>query len=128
MTYDRAIELLRKSKTLRVFAPTGLWLKNKAKRDWIQAICSSLADREIVYGDGTSVMQKVVVGVRAKKLSEAGVKLFKYPQQRQSHLGFIIFDDIALVGLKDNIVEITNKVELKILRDGFEEAKNDRTA
>lgn len=35
--YDEAIEKLKRSKTVKVFAPTGLWSTTKDKEKWIQA-------------------------------------------------------------------------------------------
>lgn len=122
MTYKDAARLLDDSKTLFVFAPTGMWLRSKEKVEWLRAIRdSSWAERHVIYGDGNSPMEKAIVANRVRMLKKSGVKTYKHKAQKEPKLGFILFDDCAVCGLGDEMKLVTSELELSLLRLGLKE-------
>lgn len=117
--YDEAIEKLKKSTSVRVFAPTNLWWDHPDKEKWIQALCDFKGDKIMVYGDGNTPMQKALVSVRTKKLKDSGMKLHRYGAQQDPKFGFILFDNCGLAGLGNRIEKICGELEMEVLSTGF---------
>jgi hypothetical protein len=119
-----AIELLKNSNEVRVFAPTGCWCQTDGKDAWLLALARSGKRTYFAYGDAPdndSEKQKIVNG-RIALLKTGNVELIKFPHKDTAHMGFIIFDTCALCGIgKDNEYKlITNEYEMLLLMAGFE--------
>jgi len=107
--FERAIELLQENKTVKVFAPTGIWAIDGEKDQWIEALSNAKnVDRTFIAGLAPSPKYEEIVSRRLNLMVEGGVNVYTIEPQDCFRLGFMVFDKIALVGFTG-----TNEKELR---------------
>lgn len=114
--FSMAIKELNNTDSVRVFAPTGLWSLSDDKERWIQALIDSPAKVKFAAGLTIEPTQVGVVMERLKKLQNNGVEVVVFPPQTEFKLGYIIFDNIALLGMETprgfDFIKIKHEVEI----------------
>lgn len=96
--YQKAIEESEKSKTIRVFAPVGLWSVLDEKEKWIQCICNAKdKDRVFIYGSNSNPKHLKLIRRRVADMKKAGVSVLEIPIQKDYKYGFIILDHMMII-------------------------------
>lgn len=126
--FKQAIKLVKelKPKSIKVFAPTGLWGNYPDKDEWLEFLGKSGAKVRFIYGEPVHIhpdeFKQVIVEQRLEILKKGKVKTKKIPPQSKQWLGFILLDNIACMGNDDKtkLAIIDTEGSVNLLREGFD--------
>lgn len=122
--YEKAVVEAEKSKTIRVFAPVGLWAVEKEKEDWIQTICKSVdKKREFIFGGSRDSKNHDLLSRRVKQMTASNVEVLEIPIQDGYDYGFIIFDNIMILATHNGYEELTDCMAINSYKQMFDSTK-----
>lgn len=122
--FNRALELLEDTEKVKVFAPTGLWAISKDKQVWIEEL-GRMGDRvSFIGGSSKDHEHEDLVNSRLEILKDTNLCVI--PPQSDFRLGFIIFDNVAMLGLDTatkeefSYIELISDIDIKTLHLWFD--------
>lgn len=122
MFFQRAQDILKDAKSVRVFAPTGVWAASEKKQQWLEDLAKRTdIPRSFVAGLSPDKGKDSFVEERLVKLERGGVDIRTLPPHRDYQLGFIIFDTKLLMGVGDGFQEINVTPEVDTFIKWYDE-------
>lgn len=112
--YSQALKTLKNAKSVKIFAPSGAWFKNRTKDRWLKALVEFEGHVEFIAGRGYDELTDDLVLRRFEMLSKGKVDVYELEPNKHFLTGIILFDSCALVGLSSSRPESVRYFETTV--------------